>query len=78
MPVDGLDGDGSYQEDFMEYPVHLSKIVSLSLSADRTSIVSCSEDGSVFIVGIKEMVNGIDMNLNVNMMAANTALQNQD
>lgn len=55
----------------MEYFVHLGKINNLQLSADKRSLISSSEDGSIFITNIKEMCNGIDMDLNFNLLGAN-------
>lgn len=49
--------------------MHLSKVINLELSADKQSIISCSEDGTLFIQSIKEMCNGIDMNLNISLLA---------
>jgi WD40 repeat protein len=57
----------------MEYQVHLGRIVSLSLSADKQSLVSASEDGTIYVHSIKEMCNGIDMNLNVSLLATSTS-----
>ena len=64
-----------YQCDFMEYYIHVGKVVNLSLSADKQSLVSCSEDGTVYISSIKEICNGIDMNLNVSLLAVSTSQQ---
>mmetsp|Transcript_12726 Transcript_12726/g.12577 ORF Transcript_12726/g.12577 Transcript_12726/m.12577 type:complete len:309 (-) Transcript_12726:1464-2390(-) len=57
------------QYEFMEYYVHLGKITNLQLSSDKQSLISSSDDGSIFIQSIKEMCNGIDMNLNVSLLA---------
>ena len=57
----------------MEYHVHLGRVVSLSLSADKQSLVSASEDGTLYVLSIKEMCNGIDMNLNVSLLAASSS-----
>lgn len=59
----------------MEYFVHLGKVTNLQLSADKHSLISSSEDGSVFISSIKEMCNGIDMNLNFNLLGASSTQQ---
>lgn len=64
--------------EYMEYFVHLGKVVSLSLSADKQSLVSSAEDGSIFISSIKEMCNKIDMNLNVSLLATSQSQQHQE
>lgn len=53
--------------------MHLGRVVSLSLSADKQSLVSASEDGTLYVLSIKEMCNGIDMNLNVSLLAASSS-----
>lgn len=63
-----------YQCDYMEYFVHLGKIVNLSLSADKQNLVSAAEDGTIYIQSIKEMCNGVDMNLNVSLIAASSSI----
>jgi len=62
----------------MEYFVHLNKVINLQLSADKQSLVSCSEDGTIFIQSIKEMCNGVDMNLNVSLIAASSSAEHQE
>jgi WD40 repeat protein len=61
--------------EYMEYHAHSGRVVNISLSADRQSIVSAAEDGTIFVQSIKEMCNGIDMNLNVTLMATSSSVQ---
>lgn len=57
----------------MEYFVHIGKIVSLQISADKQSLISSADDGSFYISSIKEMCNGVDMNLNVSLLGASNS-----
>jgi len=61
--LEGSEVAAEQQIEFMEYFAHLGKVVSLEYSADRQSVISCGADGSIFVQSIKEMCNGVDMNL---------------
>jgi hypothetical protein len=38
------------------------------LSSDKLNLVSCGEDGSIYVSSIKEMMNGFDVNMNVTLL----------
>lgn len=42
----------------------------MEYSADRQAIISASEDGTVFVQSLKEISNGIDMNLNLALLGS--------
>ena len=60
----------------MEYQCHLGPVTNLALSSDRQSLLSTSEDGTLFVLSIREMCNGFDLNVGLtNTTAAATAQQ---
>ena len=50
--------------EYMEYSVHSGRVVSLQLSADKQSVVSCAVDGTVYVLAVKE-VSGSNLELEV-------------
>jgi len=44
--------------EYIEFPIHQSAVISLKLTHDNSTLISASEDGSIFLLKLKEYVEG--------------------
>ena len=44
--------------EYIEFPIHQSAVVSLKLTHDNSTLITASEDGSIFLLKVKEYIDG--------------------
>jgi WD40 repeat protein len=44
--------------EYIEFPIHQSAVVSLKLTHDNSTLITASEDGSIFLLKLKEYIEG--------------------
>ena len=62
-------GDEASEPEFMEYQLHKGPIKNIEMSADGKSVISAAHDGTIIVQNLKEMCNGYDMGLSLQLLS---------
>lgn len=49
--------------EYIEFPVHQGPVIGLQFTHDLSSIVSCSKDGSIYVLKIRQFADGSDISV---------------